>query len=65
MRGMGKDQGRTVGLLSNRDLLEVSGNSERSVRGRGKVKTRGGEEDARSTQCVVMEMSSIRLMHSD
>lgn len=65
MRGMGKDQGRTVALLSNRDLLEVSGNSERSVRGRGKVKTRGGEEDARSARCVVMEMSSICLMHSD
>lgn len=65
MRGMGKDQGRTVALLSDRDLLEVGGNSERSARGRGKVKMRGGEEDARSARHVVMEMSSICSMHSD
>lgn len=65
MRGMGKDQERTVSLLSDRDLLEVGGNSERSVHGQGKVKTRGGEEDARSARCVVMEMSSICSMRSD
>ncbi len=50
MRGMGKDQGRTVALLSDRDLFEVGGNSERSERGRGKSKTWGGEEDARSAR---------------